>query len=72
VEPLLADVTANPELILPIVVTARATTCLPMLFHATASDSTTILAGIQGFLLAVFVLHLRLGLLGPRFGGFLL
>jgi hypothetical protein len=42
-----------------------------MLFSATTGDSTTILAGIQGFLLAVF-LQRGLGLLCPRLRGFLL
>lgn len=74
VEPLLAHVAADPELVLPVVVPTRAAQRIAVLFPAatTTGGGSTILTRIQGFILAVFLLQLGLGLLRPRLRGFLL
>lgn len=72
VEPLLADVAADPELVGAVALPARAAQRLPVLLLPTASSAATaaFLVVRAAFLLAAFVLHwglgLRLWLLRPR------
>lgn len=69
-EPPLAHVTADPELIRAIIVPTSSAKRLPVLV-TTTGNGATILASIWGFILAVFLLRLRLGLLCPRLRCFL-
>lgn len=71
VEPLLADVAADPELVGAVALPARAAQRLPVLLLPTASAATAAFLVVRAaFLLAAFVLHwglgLRLWLLRPR------